>query len=810
MTGESGPGTPAAVDLRLLVPALVGWAAVAVAFPLPGGVTAAVLIGCAVIGGVGSVVLFRRRDRGLLTVRRWFGLGCASALVVASLLGCALADAAIHRAGAVVELAEQRAVVEVTGTIDGDPRTITGRPARAGPLVIVPVGVLTIAGRGGIGDSQARLLVFGDAAWQSLQRGTTVGFVGRLGPAQDPSSVEAVVDPRGPPRVLAEPGPADRVAEYVRAGLRDAAAGLPKDAAGLLPGLVLGDTSVADASLTDDMKATGLTHLAAVSGTNVTMVLHALWWCCGLFRVPRRWRVVFAGAGLVGFVILVRPEPSVLRAAAMGSVGLVSLVSSRPRTAVPALATAIVGLLAYSPPLARSLGFALSVLATLGLLLWARPWADRLATRLPRRLGLLAPAITVPVAAQVMCLPILVTLQGGISWVSVPANIAAAPFVGPATIMGVVTAVIAAGMPGLAAVLVWGAGLPTMAVALVARIGADVPGGVLPWPGGPLGVIGSILLVVTLLTSGPWLLARSRARPLVAAAGVVLTLAAVVPVHELAWPMTNWRLVACDVGQGDALVVRTGSAVVVVDAGPDPKLVDACLRRLHVERVDAIVLTHFHADHIDGLAGALAGRDVGAIVTSWVAEPPADAQRVREVAERAGVPVTSVRAGDHLAFGDTAWRVWWPARRIDEGSVPNNSSIVVSVETAGLRALLLGDIEREAARALLTELQQAGAGAFDVVKVAHHGSANRLDALYAYAAAPVAIISVGAGNDYGHPAASTVAMLRGLGARVLRTDESGDIAVRPAPEDPAGENAAGSAGEGAPGHRAMEVACRGP
>lgn len=797
----SVPGRPAAVDLRLLLPALTGWAVVAVALPLPARVVLAVLVGCAVLGAAGSVVLFRRRERGVLTVGRWFGLACAGAIVVAVLLGCAVVDAAVHRAGAVAELAEQRAVVEVTGTVDGDPRTISGRSARSAPLVIVPVGVSTLAGRGGMGASQARLLVFGDASWHALRRGSTVVFVGRLGPAQDPSSVEAVVDPRGPPRILDEPGPADRIAEHVRGGLRNAAAGLPKDAAGLLPGLVLGDTSVADSSLNDDMKVTGLTHLAAVSGTNVTMVLHALWWCCGLCRVPRRWRVVVAGVGLVGFVVLVRPEPSVLRAAAMGLVGLVSLVSSRPRTAIPALATAIVVLLAYSPPLARSLGFALSVLATLGLLLWARPWADRLALWLPRRLAPLAPAITVPVAAQVMCLPILVTLQGGISWVSVPANIAAAPFVGPATIMGVVTAVVAAGVPAVAAVLVWGAGLPTMAVAGVARIGADVPGGALPWPGGAPGVVASILLVVALLTSGPWLLARSRARPGVAVAGVVLILAAVVPVRELAWPMVGWRIVACDVGQGDALVVRAGSDVVLVDTGPDSKLVDTCLRRLHVTRVAAVVLTHFHADHIDGLTGALAGREVGAVVTSWVAEPPADAQRVRETAERAGVAVRTVRAGDLLDFGDTAWRAWWPARRIDEGSVPNNSSIVVTVETPGLRALLLGDIEREAARALLVELQHGDAGPFDVVKVAHHGSANRLDSLYAYAGAAVAIISVGAGNDYGHPASSTLAVLRGLGARVFRTDESGDIAIQPAQEAESDQT---------PGRRLMEVACRGP
>ena len=145
-----------------------------------------------------------------------------------------------------------------------------------------------------------------------------------------------------------------------------------------------------------------------------------------------------------------------------------------------------------------------------------------------------------------------------------------------------------------------------------------------------------------------------------------------------------------------------------------------------------------------------------------------------------GVPLRTLYAGDTLALGTARLRVWWPRRRIDEGSVPNNASLVITADLGPLRALLLGDVEAEAAGEVLRALRAEGsvlAAGFDVVKVAHHGSANRDDALLAAVAAPLGLVSVGVDNDYGHPAPSTLRVLSELGYHVLRTDQSGDIAV---------------------------------
>ncbi|MDQ2756543.1 MAG: MBL fold metallo-hydrolase [Actinomycetota bacterium] len=229
------------------------------------------------------------------------------------------------------------------------------------------------------------------------------------------------------------------------------------------------------------------------------------------------------------------------------------------------------------------------------------------------------------------------------------------------------------------------------------------------------------------------------------------------------------------------MVVRSAEgAVVVVDAGPDPRLVDGCLARLGVGMVDAVVLTHDHADHVDGLPGVLDGRTVGRVLTTPLDAPPVQAADVVREAAARQVPVDHLYAGDQLSWPGIRARVWWPARIIHAGSEPNNASLVLSVEVDGVRLLLLGDVEREAAAEVLRGMRADPAvlsTGFDVLKVAHHGSSNRDDELYAAVTAPLAVISVGEGNDYGHPAPSTVALLERDGFRVLRTDHDGDIAV---------------------------------
>jgi competence protein ComEC len=764
----------------------------------------------------------RRRHPGRTPPQPWHpALLSAGAVSVLVLLSVA-AQLSLRSAGLLPDLIERRASVVAEVTIRSDPREVRrepDRPARdQGPRFTLLARVDHVTGRGHSGPARAGVLVIGDERWSGLRPGEHVRAHGRLVPAEPGDDVTALLMPSGPPMLLAGAGPVQRHAEQLRAGLRDASAGLAADSAGLLPGLVVGDTSRLPPDLEEAMRVTGLTHLTAVSGSNVAIVCGTVLLVAGACGAGRRLRVVLAFAGLLGFVVLARPDPSVLRAAVMGAVGLLGLVHARRGQGMPALCTAVIALTIADPWLGRAFGFALSVLATSGLLLLARPWAVALHRVVPLPV---AHAVAVPAAAQAVCAPVVVLLAPQLSLSAVPANLLVAPAVAPATVLGVVATVLAPLWPGAAAVVAWWAGWCTWWIATVARTAAALPASTVPWPGGGRGAL--LLAVATLLAvllapavigGLARLVAAARSgrnagrtgRRLAAVLAVVSVLGALLlwPQSPLAqrlsggWPPAGWRMVACDVGQGDALVVATGArSAALFDAGPEPGAVDGCLGRLGIETLDLVVVTHFHADHAGGITGALRGRAVDRLLVSPLPKPAASARAVDEAAREAGVTVEVATAGLHGDSRGLRWQVLSPAQpdagRAEggaggpsesvsgadpESSEVNDASLVLLVEVAGLRALITGDIEPGAQAALRRTLAEApDLLPVDVLKVAHHGSARQDAGLHELIAPRVALVSAGERNDYGHPAPATLDLLERVGSMVLRTDQLGDVAI---------------------------------
>lgn len=765
---EPPRGARRPVDARLALAAGVGWLTVVLLLP-----TGAVgLGGAAVVVALGGVVAWWRRRTGLRSATV-----AACCAVSATLLAAGSAQVAAREAGGIGELARQRAVVTVSGRIASDPRVLRAGPERRADAVVIRLDVEEVAGRGRRTAVSSPVLVVAQGSWADRRWQESVRATGRLRPADPGEDVVAVFVPAGSPEVLAGAGPVADAAEHVRARFRAAVAGLPPDAQGLVPGLVIGDTSLAPRLLLDDMKLTGLTHVSAVSGSNVAIVLSAALALAGVLRLPRRGRPAFAAVLLLGFVVLARPEPSVVRAAVMGGVGLVGMQSSRRGAGLPALGAAVVVLLVLDPWLARSYGFALSVLATAGLLLLARPWGEAIARRLPTYLRFLGEAVAIPLAAQVVCAPVIVLLSGSISVVGVVANLLVAPLIGPATILGVGAALLAAGHVGAGSVVAALAAVPVLGVAEVAHRCARLPYAVVPWPGGVAGALLLATLSGLLLAAWPWLMGVARRRPVVAVALAALATGSVVPVGSGAWPAPSWRFAVCDVGQGDALVVRTGAdSAVVVDTGPTPQSIAGCLARLQVATVDALILTHLHDDHSGGIEGVLGHAAVREVFLAPLDEPAEDARRVASALAGRGMSAERVRAGDVLTWAGASARVVAPRGRIGVGSVPNNSSVVLDVDVDGLRLLLMADAEREEAAQVRQELARlVDRRPFDVVKVAHHGSANTDRTLLEATGARVFAISVGADNDYGHPAPSLLSILASTGAPVYRTDRDGDL-----------------------------------
>ncbi|WP_371671587.1 ComEC/Rec2 family competence protein [Streptomyces sp. NBC_00289] len=731
-------------------------------------------------------------------------------------VAAAAASAGLHgadlRRGPVPGLARQYSTVTAEVEITSDPRLTRPRVDRdhvAPTSVLINADIRRVENADGTGTvTRAPVLVLVDAGpvdrgpvargagrspWLGLLPSTRLRVTARLAPpVVGGDRIVAVLRVRGraAPEMVGQPSAPQRLAGRLRAGLREATGGLPADARALLPGLVVGDTSRITPELDEAFKATDLAHTLAVSGSNLTILLALLIGPPGLAQLverrglaprlglPLRTTALLGGALTLAFVVVCRPDPSVLRAAACGAVALLALATGRRRSLIPALATAVLLLVLYDPWLGRSYGFLLSVLATGALLTLAPRWSAGLRRRgVPPRL---AEALAAAAAAQALCAPVVAVLSARVSLVAVPCNLLAEFAVAPATVLGFAALATAPVTMPTAKVLAWCAGWPAGWIADIARTGAALPGGGVDWPGSWTGALLLALVTAVVVLAGRRLLEHPW---LCGACGVLLALAIVQPPPLTrvitGWPPPGWRFAVCDVGQGDATVLAAGEgAGVVVDAGPDPELVDRCLRGLGITRIPLIVLTHFHADHVAGLRGVLRGRSVGAIETTGFEEPAEQVAFVRRAAASRGIPVTRAVAGEQRRTGSLSWEVLWPpSRPAADPDGPNDASVALLARSAGIRFLLLGDLEPPAQQALLRSPAGARLAGVDVLKVAHHGSAYQDPDLIRRVAPRLALISCGAGNPYGHPAPRTVAALRAGGSAVLRTDRDGALAV---------------------------------
>ncbi len=746
----------ASPDLRAPVLGLVAWAAALAAQRAPGWLLVAVVV-------LACLWLGWRRRTGRTVLTRLVWLVAASGVAASALL-----RAEAVRTSPVEALAQERALVQVEVVVTSDP---VARSGRSGGYVLLRVRTVQVTGRGHRHESRVPLLVLAqDSRWLRVGLGSRVRASGRLQPAAG-DDLAGVLSTRGPPDVQERPGVVQRGAGVVRASIRRSVDGRAPGPRALVPALVDGDDAGMPGELHEAFRTSGLTHLLAVSGTNLTLVVGGLLLLARAVGVRARGLVVVGALGVAGFVLLARAEPSVVRAAAMGTVGLLGLGQHTRRLGTRALGAAVFLLLLFDPALAVSVGFALSVLATAGILLLAPGWRDRLLRWLPRWA---AEAIAIPLAAQIACTPLVAAISGQVSLVAVAANLLAAPAVGPATVLGLAGGVLGLGSEHLGRLVgtpaAWCAGW----IIAVAVRGAGLPVAAVAWPAGPLG-LGVLTVLCCGLALGLGLLLARRVTSV--GLGVVMVLVLLVPLPTPGWPPRGWVLVACDVGQGDGLVLNAGArAAVVVDAGPDPRSIDSCLRRLGIVQVPLVLLTHFHADHVDGLAGVLADREVGVIEVTGLAEPPAGANLVGTLAARAGVPVQQAAYAETGRIGPLSWQVLAPSQPPSPASEspPNDASVVVLVETQGIRVLLMGDQETTSQAQLL---RATGGLRADVLKVAHHGSARQEPALVGGLGARLALISVGADNDYGHPAPSLLAMLRQASMRIVRTDQAGDVAV---------------------------------
>ncbi len=724
-------------DLRMAAPALVCWGAAAGLVACDGVIAVTVAVASVLAGGL-SVGL------------RHPTIAVAAILLGAVAASCAWRLAAVEHSP-VTQLADDHRIATLELEVRRDASSYVHHGSES---VVVAVLVRRVVSRGIDVRTRDRATAFIDGGADDLVVGRKLIVLGRLMPSETSDEVAQIDVVRRGATVRAAWW--WEISERVRAGVRTSVEHTGSEPRALIPALVDGDVSRVSDKVKEDFRRSGLTHLMAVSGTNLTIVLAVVLLVGRAAGVRRRGLWILGAVSIIGFVILARPDPSVVRAAAMGAVGVAALGYGQ-RGGVRALAWAIIALVFVDPWLSRSAGFVLSVCATGGILLFAPIMARPLLRWMPRWCAL---AIAVPLAAQLACTPAIVAISGQISLVAVFANLLAGPAVAPATVAGLLGGFVALLTAPVAQVIGHVAGACARWILAVGHTAASLDAASLAW-----NAPWQLLIVLTPLVA--WAAVRLAARPLMfTGLALGLLIGTWRPPHP-GWPPPGWLMVACDVGQGDATVLNAGDGdAVLVDAGPDAASVDRCLDRLDIRRIRLMVFTHQHADHTDGWSGVTQGRRVDQIAIGSTGGPPTTA------AEHVATP------DERFTIGPISAEVLWPPtageQPATDGSSTNNASVVLAVRTRGVRILLTGDIEPEAQSRLMRQHPDLAA---DVMKMPHHGSARQSAEFLDAVGARIVTVSAGAGNDYGHPAAGALSMLRERGAQWWRTDTDGDIAV---------------------------------
>jgi competence protein ComEC len=579
---------------------------------------------------------------------------------------------------------------------------------------------------------------------------------------------------------------------------------VPEPEAALGAGILLGVRSGIDPAVNDAFARAGLTHVVAISGWNIAIVAAlAAAAARPLTRLPSgRWLAAFAAAAAVaGYVLLTGASPSVVRAALMAGALLVARLGGSRSHAISALMLAALVMVVAAPTVVWDVGFQLSALATAGLIWFGAAFEARLA-RWPT---LIREPVALTLAAQVTTMPVILMNFERLSLIAPLANVVVVPLVPVVMLTSALAAVVGAihaSVPLVGDLVAWAAGgaawLYLRSMVLAGQVAAAVPMASfdLAAPGWLAAIWYPGLFLVrrrigaepdekpvsdeAMVAGG---VVTKIARPFSLAAATVAMLAVLT---LLTGPDGRLHLVVLDIGQGDAiLIVAPSGETALVDGGPDP---DLTMRRLGERlpfwqhRLDVLVLTHPHEDHVAGLVPAIERFDVGMVLEPGREYENPTYPRFLALAHlEPNATYQLARAGDIIPLGRTVrLTVLYPAA--DDAASPlldgdiNNSSVVMLLETNGFRALLTGDAEAPVEGQLL---ERGLLGPVDVLKVAHHGSeSGTTPEMLAVLRPRIAIISCGTDNEYGHPHAVTLEHLVEVpGIAVHRTDLEGTVEV---------------------------------
>ncbi len=599
-------------------------------------------------------------------------------------------------------------------------------------------------------------------------RGPETGFDERGWLAR--RGVHVVLHASGSWRIVGRRGGIGGVGDRLRTEIASALAlGTSGERRALLAGVVLGADEGLDPSLREAFKASGLYHLLAVSGQNVVFIAFGMLGLAYVAGLPRAVGHVLAIAAVLGYALAVGWQPSVVRAAVAGCVASLAWLASRPHDRWHMLALGALVLLVWTPRSLLEPGFQLSFAAVAAILVTA-PRLERFREGwpLPR---LLVDVVGISAVCGLVTAPILWLQFGVVPLWTVPANALAEPVMPLLLGLGLAAALVAPVLPSAAVAMSWLAGLCAAWIAFAARLVASFPHAQVSSPLVFLLPAAAIAATTVLRRVAPY----RRRGVAVDGIGVVLVAAtlwwAMHPPPAWQAPM-GLRVTMLDVGQGDGILLEVPEGAMLVDAGPPEAHVDRLLRRRGLRSLAALIVSHPHRDHVGGAVGVLRGLAVGALVDPLQPGDWPDDADARRAAEERGTVVVAARVGAVYRLGGLSVRVLWPDSGGSAGEDPHEHGVVLLASFGETDVLLTGDAESPVTRRL--PLRHV-----EVLKVAHHGSADPglVDELPVLRPR-VALVSVGRGNDYGHPRQETIAALRSVpGLALYRSDEDGQVVV---------------------------------
>ena len=582
--------------------------------------------------------------------------------------------------------------------------------------------------------------------------------------------IHVVLHASGPWHVVGRRGGIGGVGDRLRTEIGDALSlGTTGERRSLVVGVVLGADEGIDPDLRDAFKASGLYHLLAVSGQNIVLIGFGVLGLAYVLGLGRPVGHSLAIVAILAYALAVGWQPSVVRAAVAGCLASLAWLLSRPSDRWHTMAMGAVLLLVWTPRSLLEPGFQLSF-AAVGAIFLAMPRLRRLSEGYPVPAPFVE-VVGISAACGIVTAPILWLQFGAIPLWTVPANALAEPAMPILLGCGLGSAMLAPVIPPAAVALSWIAGAAAAWIAFSARLIASLPYAQTSSRTLVLAVAGGVLAVVALRLVPPY----SRRT-------TVVTAFALAPLAWLGWwalhpppmwsPPAGLRVSFLDVGQGDGILLETPEGAMLVDAGPPEARVDRQLRRMGLHALAAIVVSHAHRDHVGGLPAILRSLTVGSVIDPMQPGQGFDERTMRSTARRLGVRLIPARVGRRYALGRLRLRVLWPDHAGSPEENPHLHGAVLLASYGSIDLLLTGDSESEVTRGLPLR-------PVEVLKVAHHGSSDPGLAEELRVLQPrVAVISVGAHNDYGHPRADTLEALHARrGLAVYRTDESGRIVL---------------------------------